>query len=146
MFLQFILIGLRDTTGVFRAKSKSPFYMGHWCNDAAFMQHLTYVRGAQCDIYTNFKISVTKWVHRRIQICNGPWWRHQMETFSALLALVPGIHRSPVNFAHKGQWRGTLMFSLICASINGWVNSRKAGDLRRHLAHYDVTIMHYRNL
>ena len=25
-----------------------------------------------------------------------------------------------------------LMFSLICAWINGWVNNREAGDLRRH--------------
>ena len=42
------------------------------------------------------------------------WWRHQMETFSALLAIVRGIHRSLVNSPHKGQWRGALMFSLIC--------------------------------
>ena len=41
----------------------------------------------------------------------------------------------------KGQWRGTLMFSLICAGIKGWVNNREAGDLRRHRAHYDVTVM-----
>ena len=33
------------------------------------------------------------------------------------------------------------MFSLICARINDWVNNRKAGDLRRRLAHYDVTEM-----
>ena len=33
------------------------------------------------------------------------------------------------------------MFSLICAWINDWVNNRKAGDLRRHRAHYDVTVM-----
>ena len=26
-----------------------------------------------------------------------------------------GIHRSPVNSPHKGQWRGALMSSLICA-------------------------------
>ena len=26
-------------------------------------------------------------------------------------------------------------------SINGWVNNRKAGDLRRHCAHYDVILM-----
>ena len=39
-------------------------------------------------------------------------------------------------FPRKGQWRGTLMFSLICAWINGWVNNREAGDLRRHRAHY----------
>ena len=40
-----------------------------------------------------------------------------------------GIHQSPVNSPHKGQWRGALMFSLICARINGWVNNREAGDL-----------------
>ena len=50
-------------------------------------------------------------------------------------------HRSPMNFAHKGQWPWSLMFSLICIWINGWVNNRQAGDLRRHRAHYDVTVM-----
>ena len=45
---------------------------------------------------------------------------------------VRGIHRSPLNSPHKGQWRGALMFSLICALINHWVNTREAGDLRRH--------------
>ena len=54
-----------------------------------------------------------------------------MEIFCASLASVRGIHRSPVNFPHKGQWRGALMFSLICAWINRWVNNREAGDLRR---------------
>ena len=54
---------------------------------------------------------------------------------------VQGIHRSPVNSPHKGQWRGALMFSLICAWINGWVNNYEAGDLRRHCAHYDVIVM-----
>ena len=52
---------------------------------------------------------------------------------------VRGIHRSPVNSPHKGQWRGALMFSLIW--INGWINNREAGDLRRYRAHYDVTVM-----
>ena len=54
---------------------------------------------------------------------------------------VWGIHRSPVNSPHKRQWRGALMSSLICAWINGWVNNRKGGDLRRHRAHYDITVM-----
>ena len=49
--------------------------------------------------------------------------------------------RSPVNSPHKGQWRGALMFSLICARINGWVNNGEAGDSRRYLAHYDVIVM-----
>ena len=43
-----------------------------------------------------------------------PWWRHQMETFSALLALSAGNLPVPVNSPHKGQWRRALMFSLIC--------------------------------
>ena len=51
-----------------------------------------------------------------------------METFSALLTIC----------AQKGQRRGSLMLSLICAWINGWVYNREAGDLRRHSAHYDV--------
>ena len=54
---------------------------------------------------------------------------------------VQGIHRSPVDSPHKGQWRGALMLSLICASINGWVNNGVAGDLKRHRAHYDATVM-----
>ena len=54
---------------------------------------------------------------------------------------VRGIHRSPVNSPHKGQWRGALMFSLICVWINDWVNNREAGDLRRHRGHYDVIVM-----
>ena len=41
----------------------------------------------------------------------------------------------------NGQWRGALMFSLICVWMNDWVNTREAGDLRRHRAHYDVIIM-----
>ena len=54
---------------------------------------------------------------------------------------VRGIHRSPVNFPHKGQWRGALVFSLICTRINGWVNNGEAGDLRRYRAHCDVIVM-----
>ena len=54
---------------------------------------------------------------------------------------VREIHRPPVNFPHKGQWRGALMFTLICARMNGWVNNGEAGDLRRYLAHYDVIVM-----
>ena len=57
------------------------------------------------------------------------------------LPFLWGIHRSPVNYPHKGEWRGALMFSLICAWINGCVNNGEAGDLRRHRALYDVTVV-----
>ena len=52
-----------------------------------------------------------------------------METFSALLAICAGNSPVPVISPHKGQWRGALMFSLIYARINGWVNTGEAGDL-----------------
>ena len=64
-------------------------------------------------------------------------WKH----FRRYWSFVWGIHRSPVNSPHKGQWCGALMFSLMYAWINGWVNNREAGDLRRHRAHYDIVVM-----
>ena len=44
--------------------------------------------------------------------------------FRVIWTFARRIHRSPVNSPHKGQWRGALMFSLICARTNGWVNNR----------------------
>ena len=64
-------------------------------------------------------------------------WKH----FPRYWPFVWGIHRSPLNSPHKGQWRGTLMFSLTCAAINSWVNNGEAGDFRRHCAHHNVTVM-----
>ena len=42
---------------------------------------------------------------------------------SASLAFVLEINRWPVNSPHKFQWSKTLMFSLICAWMNVWVNN-----------------------
>ena len=64
-------------------------------------------------------------------------WRH----FPRYWPFVRGIHRSTVNPPDKGQWRGALMFSLICAWITGLENNREAGDYRRIRAHYDVIVM-----
>ena len=64
-------------------------------------------------------------------------WKH----FQRYWPFVRGIHWSPANSKHKGKWRGTLMLSLICAWLNSWVNNREAGDLRRHRAHYHVSVM-----
>ena len=64
-------------------------------------------------------------------------WKH----FPRYWPFVRRIHRSPVNSSHKGQWRGALMFSLICVWINDWVNNGEAGDLKRYRIHYDVTVM-----
>ena len=70
-------------------------------------------------------------------------WKH----FLRYWPFTRGIHRSPVNSPHKGQWRGALTVSLIWAWTNGWANHRDAGDLKSHRAHYNVTVicMLYRN-
>ena len=64
-------------------------------------------------------------------------WKH----FPRCWSFVRGIHRSPLNF--PSQWPVTRSFdaSLICARINSWINNRKVGDLRRHRAHHDVTVV-----
>ena len=69
------------------------------------------------------------------------WWRHQMETFSALLALCAG--NSPVISEFPSQRpviRSFDVFFDLCLN-NGWVNNHEPGDLRHHHAHYDVTAM-----
>ena len=63
-------------------------------------------------------------------------WKH----FPRYWPFVRGIHRSPMNSLHKGQWRGALMFSLNCVWINSWINNCEAGDFRRDRAHYDVIV------
>ena len=64
-----------------------------------------------------------------------------METFSELLAICVGNSLVTDEFPAQSQWRGTLIFYLIRSCINGWVNNREAGDLRRRSSHYDVTVM-----
>ena len=64
-------------------------------------------------------------------------WKH----FPRYWSCVRGIHRSPANSPHKGQWRWALMFSLICAWTNSWADIGDADDLKHHRVHYDVTVM-----
>ena len=53
---------------------------------------------------------------------------------------LTGPRRIPITKASDAElW----CFSLICVWINGWVNNREAGDLRRYRAHYDVIVMVY---
>ena len=71
----------------------------------------------------------------------GTWWRHQMETFSALLALCAG--NSPVTGEFRAQRPVTQSFDVFfdVPWINAWVDDGEASDLRRHRVHYDVIVM-----
>ena len=63
-------------------------------------------------------------------------WKHLPRYW----AFVRGIHRSP-RIPQQRQVTRSLDVSLICVWLNGWVNNRDASDLRRHHAHYSVTVM-----
>ena len=85
----------------------------------------------------NTKDSINPWENMTLEHDDVIKWKH----FPRNWPFVRKIHRSPVNFPHKGQWRGALMFSLIYVWINDWANNREAGDLRRQHGHYDVIVM-----
>ena len=66
------------------------------------------------------------------RVCS--WWRHQMETFFALLADVR-------EYTGLREFRrGALMFSLTCAWTYVWVINRDVDDLRPYRAHYDAIV------
>ena len=96
------------------ARNDLPF----WCRGRSIRREL--VKSYRCIVHDD----VIKW---KLYPCYWPFGR--------------GIHQSPVDSPHKGQWRGDLMFSLICAWTNGWADSR--GDLIRHRAHYDIIVMRF---
>ena len=49
----------------------------------------------------------------------------------------------PVEFPTQRPVTRSFDVLFICVWINGWVNNRKVGDLRRHRGHYDVTVMFF---
>ena len=84
---------------------------------------------------------------RENSLSHYPWaphddvikWKH----FPNYWPFVRGIHRSPVNSPQQRPVTRNFDFSLICTWTNEWVNNRHAGDLRRHRAHYNVTVMEH---
>ena len=69
------------------------------------------------------------------------WWRHQMETFSALLALFAG--NSPVTGEFPAQRPVTRCFDVFFdLRLNRQLSKQwDAGDFRRYRAHFYVIIM-----
>ena len=143
---------------------------GHLFNNVYYMPALVVIRPSILDILKNSliihptvcTINAAQVQKSRYRLVLGPrsqwyavkptWWRSichehadviKWKHFPRYWPFVWGIHRLLVNSPHKGQWRGALMFSRICAWINGWVNIREAGNLRRHRAHCYVTVMEH---
>ena len=127
-------------------------YIHIWI-DRYFMVYYGMLKGAHLASPQYFNSCSLMFMVYKIICLNHTWhyryvWSHTQDDvmkckhFPRYWPFVRGIHRSPVNSPHNGQWRGALIFSLICVWINGWVNNRQAGDWRRHRAHYDVTVMY----
>ena len=90
--------------------------------------------GVQVGAQLSWAVTLTAFHRCKGRSNKDTWWRNQMETFPALLAICAGNSPVPGEFP-------TLMFSVICAWINGWVNTGEAGDLRHHRVHYDVIVI-----
>ena len=92
------------------------------------------------EYYGNLQSSDTRYIINTVALCCDSWWHHQMETFSAWLAICAG--NSPVTgeFHERPVTLSFDVFLDLCLN-KGWVNNRDAGDLRRHRANYDVIEM-----
>ena len=88
---------------------KSTWIRIYMCGDNQFRYWLFVWRQTKSQ-YLSYYDDVIKWKH-----------------FPRYWPFVRGIHRPPVNSPHKGQWRGALMFSLICAWINRWLSKQSWG-------------------
>ena len=62
-------------------------------------------------------------------------WKH----FPRYWPFVRGIHRCIPRIKASDAELWCFIWSALW--INGWVNNREAGDLRRHCSHYDVFVM-----
>ena len=84
----------------------------------------------------------TKWLTRsaEIELLQMTWWRHQTETLFALLAICAGNSPVPGEFpAQKSVMQSFDVFYMRPNKRFG--KDCEAGDSRRHLAHYSVTVM-----
>ena len=102
-----------------------------------------------CTLYSHLQYIVRNMHMVHTLLCFVMVWYHddviKWKNFSRYWPFVRSrywpFHLSPLNSLHKGQWRGALMFSLICTWINSCINNGDADDLRRNCTHYDVIVL-----
>ena len=77
----------------------------------------------------------------KVLLLSFPWWRHQMETFSAFLA--PCEWNPPMTGGFPSHRPVTHSYDVLFGVTSGWANNQDAGDLRCHRSHYDATVVWY---
>ena len=128
------------TEGYFAAHVmlNSVWYTYIWCTNYWYLVYVPCILSNLNNIYQMATIHI--WYNLSFNIPLLRYHFYMMTSSNGNIFCVTGP-LSPVNSPHKGQWRGALVFSSICAWINVWVNSGEVGDMRRHRAHCDVIIM-----
>ena len=92
----------------------------HECHNTTYQDHVNTITTIKHD-------DVIKWEH-----------------FPCNWTFVRRIHRSPVNSPYKGQWRGALIFSLICACLNKRLSKQSRGwRFETPSGSYDVNVMQF---
>ena len=104
------LIGYGNTVGSHTSVTQA----GHCCNSSIGIVAVFIILCIYDDSLYIQHVDVIKWKY-----------------FPRYWPCVWGIHRLPVNSPHTCQWRGVLMFSLICARMNGsrWRPKSRASRL-----------------
>ena len=116
--------GVEFISGKMKKTYQHFHHFSKWDFDGSWIHSLWKTKTCLANIISVVHDDVIKWEH-----------------FPRYWPFVQWIYRSTMNSPHKGQWRGALMFSLICAWINSSVNNREAGDMRRQRAHSHVSVM-----
>ena len=87
---------------------------------------------------SNFIDTRQQWVDPTLPVRNPLRWRHNDHDSAS----YHQPHDCLLNHFQRPVAR-SFNFSLICAWRNDWINNQDAGDLRRHRAHYNVTVMNW---
>ena len=112
----------------------------------------------------SYTVKKTKWIYEFVRVCsvhkhNAMVFCFELRTTHVKYAMASRNIRKMISSngkkfhvtgllwgdsPHKDQWRRALLFYLISARTYGWAINRDASDLRRHRAHYDVTVMEWK--
>ena len=69
------------------------------------------------------------------------WWRHQIEMFSASLALCEWNPKVTIGFLSQSQWCGTLIYFFYLRLNKQWSKQSRRRWFETHDAHYDATVV-----
>ena len=126
---------------VLQGESTAPTY-----DDDAFLNYIQIPQTSMCLnivclmlYYTPLFFYIRSDVHPFIHVCT----MKTSSNGSIFRVTGPFAGNSPISGEFLAQRPVTRSFdiTLICARINGWVNNREAGDLRRYRVHCDVIVM-----